>query len=217
MAEPAGRARAAAKIREARASTLWEHAACAPLAGLTWKLLSRPCQNQLRWMISNTADPGCMNCELARLEVCTETSTVVDAIVSSCSRKGVEALNSTTRTYAVGSRTRAMAACHTVQERSGAQQRRHGFMQHEQARELAAEAGEGGGCAARAMARPHTTPHPPAHLAKLAQHVKQLWLIDHPPVGALALEGDGAGQRLAQLGGRQAVLRSTWAGWEGLA
>ena len=39
----------------------------------TWKLRSRPCQNQLRWMISNTALPGCRNCALARLEVCTDT------------------------------------------------------------------------------------------------------------------------------------------------
>lgn len=133
-------------------------------AGRTWKLRSRPCQNQLRWMISKTALPGCMNCALARLEVCTDTwrgkwreglipgawrqlltllspkgrmpddlasvsctcthcccacspasghsatntcvahppppltSTPVDAITSSCVLKGVDALNSTTRT-----------------------------------------------------------------------------------------------------------------------
>lgn len=60
-------------------------------------------------MISNTALPGCMNWALARLEVCTETSTEVEAMVSSCWRKGVEALNSTTRTCAQQQQTQGRA------------------------------------------------------------------------------------------------------------
>ena len=65
----------------------------------TWKDLSRLCQIQLRWMSSTTALPGCRNWALARLDVWTLTRTAVLAMTSSCSLKGVEALNSTTLTY----------------------------------------------------------------------------------------------------------------------
>ena len=64
----------------------------------TWKDLSRLCQIQLRWMSSTTALPGCRNCALARLDVWTLTRTAELAITSSCSLKGVLALNSTTLT-----------------------------------------------------------------------------------------------------------------------
>lgn len=66
------------------------------------KLWSMPSHAQLRWMISNTAAPGGRKGVLARLEVCTETYTPVEAITSSCSLKGVPLLNSTTRTCSSG-------------------------------------------------------------------------------------------------------------------
>ena len=49
-------------------------------------------------MSSTTALPGCRNCAFARLDVWTLTKTAVLAMTSSCSLKGVEALNSTTLT-----------------------------------------------------------------------------------------------------------------------
>ena len=53
---------------------------------------------------------------------------------------------------------------------------------------------------------------PPApHLPKLCQHLEQGLLVDDAPVGPLALEGDGARQRLAQSGRRQVVLHAEWA------
>ena len=66
--------------------------------GQTWKDLSRLCHTQLRWMISITAEPGCKNCALARLEVCTLMNRPVSAMALSCVSKGVAAVNSTTRT-----------------------------------------------------------------------------------------------------------------------
>ena len=41
------------------------------------------------------------------------------------------------------------------------------------------------------------------NLSKLAQHAHELVLIDDPPVGALALEGDHSGHWLPSLRGRQ--------------
>ena len=47
-----------------------------------------------------------------------------------------------------------------------------------------------------------------AHLPELCQHRQELRFVDDAAVGALALEGDDAGHRLAGLGRRQAVLRA---------
>ena len=68
------------------------------IMGSTWKDLSKLCHTQLRWMISITAEPGCKNCALARLEVCTLMNRPVSAMALSCVSKGVAAVNSTTRT-----------------------------------------------------------------------------------------------------------------------
>ena len=45
-----------------------------------------------------------------------------------------------------------------------------------------------------------------AHLAKLAQHAQQLGFVQHPAVGALALEGDGVRRGGAGGGEGEAVL-----------
>ena len=152
-------------------------------------------------MSSKTALPGCMNCALARLLVCTLTSTALAAIVSSCSRKGVDALNSTTRTCGVCERV-----CVSVCECAG---------------------GEGGGsplCQSWASNRAAlldvqyaagssaTALH--AHLAKLCQQRQQRRLVHHAPVGALALEGDHAGQWRAHGRGGQPILQGRQAGRE---
>jgi preprotein translocase subunit SecF len=47
-------------------------------------------------MNSTTADPGCRSGALARLDVCADANSAVEAMTSSCVLTGVHASNSTT-------------------------------------------------------------------------------------------------------------------------
>ena len=120
------------------------------------------------------------------------TSTLVEAMVSSCVLKGVDALNSTTRTCCgrEGRGLRGMVGRYALET---------GVEPHTTASSRLTNLHLATATAiTRRRAAPTTThasmPHSHAHLPKLRQHLEQLRLVHHPPVGALALECDHAWQ-----------------------
>ena len=168
-----------------------------PAARGTWKERSRLSQIQLRCSSSTTAAPGRRNCALARLLVCTLTNTPAAAMASSCALKGVEALNSTTRTCTAPTHGQAFSPIsrHEMPVKKALHEHAFGWllMLHGMRRGMRLQHGLG-----KALGRMEAEERngKPARLPKLGQQREEALLVDDAPVGALALEGDHPRQRL---------------------